>query len=72
MATHFKWYPDSNDVTIPFNARYSFPDQANKAIKMMPRIPPKTGDSYAPGSQMRIDLPAQGMFLFTPSMICIL
>jgi len=60
MASHFKWYPGSEDVTIPFNARYSFPSQSNKTIKMTPRIPPKTGSVYQPGGQMRIELPAQG------------
>ena len=60
MASHFKWYPGSDDVTVPFNARFSFPSQANKAIKMTPRINPKTGANYSPGQQMRIELPAQG------------
>lgn len=60
MASHFKWYPGSDDVTVPFNARFSFPSQANKSIKMTPRINPKTGANYSPGQQMRIELPAQG------------
>jgi len=27
MSTHFKWYPASEEVIVPFNARYSFPSQ---------------------------------------------
>lgn len=60
MASHFKWYPSDTEVTVPFNARYSFPSQANKAVKMTPRIPPKTGSTYTPGSIIRLEFPAQG------------
>jgi len=27
MASHFKWYPSDEEVTVPFFARYSFPSQ---------------------------------------------
>lgn len=27
MSAHYKWYPASEEVTIPWNARYSFPTQ---------------------------------------------
>lgn len=40
MSAHFKWYPGSSEVIVPWMAQYSFPSQANKAIKMTPRIPP--------------------------------
>lgn len=60
MASHFKWYPSESEVVVPFNARYSFPSQANKTVKMTPRIPPKTGDSFVPGSIIRLEFPAQG------------
>jgi hypothetical protein len=33
---------------------------ANKAVKMTPRIPPKTGSKFAPGSIIRVEFPAQG------------
>lgn len=33
---------------------------ANKAVKMTPRIPPKTGTTYAPGGVIRLEFPAQG------------
>lgn len=39
MASHFKWYPSSEEVTVPWMAQYSFPSQANKSVKMTPRIP---------------------------------
>ncbi len=59
MASHFKWYPSDEEVVVPFNARYSFPSQANKSVKMTPRIPPKTAGPYGPGSVMRLEFPAQ-------------
>jgi len=27
MTDHFRFYPSSEEVTIPWNARYSFPSQ---------------------------------------------
>ena len=61
MASHFKWYPASAETIVPWNARYSFPSQANSATKLTPRIPPKNGTgSYAPGDTIRLEFPAQG------------
>lgn len=60
MSTHFKWYPAETEVVVPFNARYAFPSQANKAIKMTPRIPPKNQGEFSPGNVIRLEFPAQG------------
>lgn len=60
MASHYKWYPSSEEIVVPWNARYAFPSQANKAVKMTPRIPPKSGSTFAPGNIIRIEFPAQG------------
>lgn len=60
MASHFKWYPGSDDVVVPWNARYSFPSQANKTVKLTPRIPPKNGSTFNPGNVIRLEFPAQG------------
>lgn len=60
MSTHFKWYPGSDEVVVPWNARYSFPSQANKTVKLTPRIPPKNGSSFSPGNVIRLEFPAQG------------
>jgi hypothetical protein len=60
MSTHFKWYPGSDDVVVPWNARYSFPSQANKTAKLTPRIPPKNGAEFSPGNVIRLEFPAQG------------
>lgn len=60
MASHFKWYPSSEEVVVPWNARYSFPSQANKAVKITPRIPPKNGAIFTPGQVIRLEFPAQG------------
>lgn len=60
MASHYKWYPSSEEVIVPFNARYSFPSQANKAVKITPRIPPKNGAVFTPGQIIRVEFPAQG------------
>ncbi len=60
MSAHFKWYPASEEVIVPWNARYSFPSQANKAVKITPRIPPKNGAVFLPGNVIRVEFPAQG------------
>jgi len=60
MSTHFAWYPSSSQVTVPWNARYSFPSQANKSNKSTPRIPPKNGAYFSPGQTIRLEFPAQG------------
>lgn len=60
MSAHFKWYPASEEVVVPWNARYSFPSQANKAVKITPRIPPKNGSVFNPGQVIRLEFPAQG------------
>ena len=60
MAAHFKWYPSSEEVVVPWNARYSFPSQANKAVKITPRIPPKNGATFTPSQVIRLEFPAQG------------
>ena len=60
MSSHFKWYPASEEVVVPWNARYSFPSQANKAVKITPRIPPKNGAVFLPGQIIRVEFPAQG------------
>jgi len=60
MSSHFKWYPSTEEVVVPWNARYSYPSQANKAIKVTPRIPPKNGSEFRPGNYIRLEFPAQG------------
>lgn len=61
MATHFIWYPSVDSVLVPWNASYEFPSQANRTMKMTPRIPPKTGGGpYGPGNMFRLEFPAQG------------
>jgi hypothetical protein len=60
MASHFTWYSSQEERTVPFNARYAFPSQANKSVKMTPRIPPKNGGTFYPGNVIRLEFPAQG------------
>jgi len=60
MSSHFLWYPSTEEVKVPWNASYSFPSQANKAIKITPRIPPKNGGQFSPGDVIRLEFPAQG------------
>ena len=60
MSAHFKWYPASEEVVVPWNARYNFPSQANKCVKITPRIPPKNGANFLPGNVIRVEFPAQG------------
>jgi len=60
IAKQFCRYPASEEVVIPWNARYSFPSQANKSVKTTPRIPPKSGGEFAPGQVIRVEFPAQG------------
>ena len=56
------WYGDDKEPpsVIPFNQTYSYPSQANKAIKSTPKIPPKGGNQFSSGNVIKIDLPAQG------------
>ena len=60
MATHFKWYPAESETVVPWYARYAFPSQTNKCVKMTPRIPPKNSGTFLPGNVIRMELPAQG------------
>jgi hypothetical protein len=60
MSSHFRWYPAESEVVVPWNARYSYPSQANKALKMTPRIPPKNQSTFSPGNVIRLEFPAQG------------
>ena len=52
--------PSADNTVVPFNATYSFPSQANKAVKFTSRQPPKSGGVYGPGNQIFIIFPAQG------------
>ena len=54
MAEHFKYFPSDEEVVTPWNARYSYPSQANKAQKMTPRIPPKNGAIFQPGNSSKL------------------
>lgn len=45
---------------MPWNAQYTFPTQANMSVKITPRIPPKSGQTFLPGSVIRVEFPAQG------------
>jgi len=47
-------------MVVPFMAQYAFPSQANKSVKMTPRIPPKNGFVFTPGNVIRLEFPAQG------------
>lgn len=60
MSSHFSYFPSDNVVVTPYNAQYSYPSQANKSVKMTPRIPPKNGTNFSPGQQIRLEFPAQG------------
>ncbi len=62
MAEHFKFYPNSADTVVPWNARYQFPSQSNKATKVTPRIAPKNGAifSTATAPYIRLEFPADG------------
>lgn len=60
MSSHFKWYPSEDESIVPWNARYSFPSQANSATKTTPRLPPKNGALFVPGEVIRLEFPAQG------------
>ena len=62
MAEHFKFYPNAADTVTPWNARYHFPSQSNKATKVTPRIPPKNGGVFSPTTApyIRLEFPADG------------
>jgi hypothetical protein len=60
MADHYKWYPSTADSVIPWNQRYEYPTEANKALKTTPRIPPKNGSTFISGNTIRLEFPASG------------
>lgn len=49
MASHFKWYPSSSEVTVPWNARYSFPSQVSIKVFYCCKISPQP--PYSPDDQ---------------------
>lgn len=61
MATHYALYENMSQV-VPWNAKYSYPTQANRATKSNIKIPPKNGAVFASnGSRViRLELPATG------------
>ena len=59
MTSSMQWHKDVESDTIPWNARYFYPSQANKAMKVMSRIPAKVS-GYSPGQTIRVEIPAQG------------
>jgi ribosomal protein S30 len=44
---------------LDFQVKYIKINKANKAVKMTPRIPPKNGGVFTPGSVIRLEFPAQ-------------
>lgn len=60
MSSHFAVYPTSTPSKTPWKAQYEFPSYANKAVKIVPRIPPKNGSDFIPGNTIRLEFPAQG------------
>lgn len=62
MSEHFKFYPDARDTVVPWNARYQFPSQSNKATKVTPRLPPKNGATFSvpAAPYIRLEFPADG------------
>ena len=60
MASHYRLYDGMGEV-IPFNARYSYPTQANRAWKSLIKIPAKNGSVFKSNQNptIRIELPAQ-------------
>ena len=60
MASHYKLYDGLSEV-VPFNAKYTYPTQANRAWKQNIKIPTTNGQRFWPGgSNPQITLPAQG------------
>lgn len=60
MASHYKLYDGLGEV-VPFNARYTYPTQANRAWKQNIKISATNGPNYKPGgSNPQIIFPAQG------------
>lgn len=50
--------------TVPFNARYTYPSQATKALQTIIKLPPKNGGSFASpptgANVIRFEFPASG------------
>jgi hypothetical protein len=71
MSEHFRFYPNQADTVVPWNARYQFPSQSNKATKSTPRIPPKNGAIFSPvnAPYIRLEAPAEGYIDMSKSTI---
>lgn len=70
MASHYRLYDGMGEV-IPFNARYSYPTQANRAWKSLIKIPAKNGATFLSKQNptIRIELPAQAYLKTDSSML---
>jgi len=34
MSSHFRWYPSSDEMVVPFMAQYAFPSQVRSQAKL--------------------------------------
>jgi hypothetical protein len=61
MASNYKFHDGVGEI-VPFNARYTYPSQANKTVKHSIKIPPKNGSVFTNTSTnlIRIEFPAAG------------
>ena len=60
MASNFAFHPTVNEV-LPFNANYTFPNQATRQSKRTVKLTPKNNAAiYSSGSTIRFEFPASG------------
>lgn len=66
MASTFKFHSQVGEV-VPFNAQYTFPNQATKISKQIVKLPAKNGSDFKEGSTIRIEFPADDYLNVTNS-----
>lgn len=55
--SNYKFHGDVNEV-VPWQAQYTFPTQSTKVQKSTVKLPPKNGETFAPGQRIRIEFPS--------------
>lgn len=60
MSTHFKYHEGVEEI-VPPEAKYSFPNQANRSWKQLIKLPPVNGSVFSADAQqnIQINFPAQ-------------
>ena len=54
------WHPNSATDVKPWSGRFTFPEFANKGVRVANRVPSRNGPTFRQGNTIRLEFPAQG------------